>query len=146
MLFPFMSPLLFSFRNSSDDNACIRCSRDSLSAYMGLHVSMICSWVSSFTAAISPLFPNFLRPGLRLYWVIRYPHTFSSSSNVVVIASSALWMVSFIKGFAELEEVVPSICSPFGTLTRQLAFVILPCARVVPSWRKATRGANWSYG
>ena len=44
-------------------------------------MSITYSCMSFFTAALSPLFPNFLSPGLRLYWVIRQDHTFSSASD-----------------------------------------------------------------
>jgi hypothetical protein len=57
---------------------------------IGVHVSITWSWVDSFTAAISPLVPNFLKPGLRLYCIIMYAHTLILSSDVVHDSQSIL--------------------------------------------------------
>ena len=137
---PLTSPVLFSLRNMSDESACIYCSLDSLLTSSGVQVSIMWSCVSSLTAAVAPLAPNFLRPGFKLYCVIMYAHTIISSCDVVHNFGSIACVVSSIVGSIG-NVVVASSLSSLVIRVRGLASSTLLCTRTAPSCRNVVRGA-----
>ncbi len=143
---PLILPHRFSFKNSSDDSAFALSSLVSCPGSITAQVSMICNCVNSDTAAFVPCSQNLCSPGLRLYCVIRYPHTAISSSLLVVSSASMACLVSSI---SPMIEVVACSCSPLlGVVS--VSFVIaastLLCTLTSPSCRNCILGAYVSYG
>ena len=137
---PLISPVHFSFRKSSEESALILCFLDSLPASIGVHVSMMWSWVISLSAAFSPCVPNLCKPGFKLYWVRRFATTPSSSSDVVHIVQSTRCVTASMTG-SDAVVVVVSNCSSFVVLASLFASRTLLCARAIPSWRNVVQGA-----
>jgi hypothetical protein len=133
---PLIALVCFSLRNrSEEERAFNHSSLLSLDASITVQVSITCSWVSSLIAAFSPLAPNFLNPCLRLYWVITYPQTFSSSSKLVINAGSITCTVSSTQGSRSemLFQVVVCICSSFDICMYRAHSITLLHALVLPS-------------
>ena len=137
---PLTSPVRFSLRNRSDESERIHCSLDSLLTSSGVQVSIMWSCVSSFTATVTPLAPNFLKPGFKLYCVIIYAHTIISSCDMVHNFGSILCVVSSIVGSIG-DVIVASSLSSLVIHVRRLVSSTLLCARTAPSCRKVLRGA-----
>ena len=146
---PLISSVRFSLKKSSEDSALILCSRDSLPASIGVHVSMMWSCVISFNAAFSPCVPNLRKPGFKLYCIRMYTITPSSSSDVVHMTQSTRCVTSSTKG-PDVVVVVARSRSSFVILASLFASRKLLCACAIPSCRKVVCGAlarvRWATG
>ncbi len=147
---PFMHarPLIFlhhfSFRNSRDNRALALYSFVNCSGSMTVQVPIICSCINSDTAAFAPLSPNFCKPGLRLYCIIKHAYIATSCSHPVV--SSSLILCSVVS-MLTMSNVVTGICSlDIRFCCSSIAPSALLCSLTSPSWRNCIRGTHVSYG
>ena len=94
----------------------------------------LCEFVDR--CCVAPLAPNLRRPGFKLYWVITYAQTLSSSSDSITkcLSMSSCLVVMPV-------HVVACILSSFVALAYFLASTTLMCACTSPSWRTVVCGA-----
>ena len=139
---PLIFPHCFSLRNSSDESAFVQSSLASLVGSITVYVSITWSWVNSEIAAVAPCSPNFLRPGLRLYWVIKYPHTAISSSLVVCNYGSTWCTVSSTLRFELVVACISALLVGSSRCSRHscAADRALLCAHTSPSCRSCILG------
>ena len=132
---PFTLPHRFSFKNIRDERAFIFSSRDNLEGSNGVHVSITWSCVSLLTAAVAPFAPNLRSPGSRLYCVIIYAQTLSSSSDSVTKSTSMICSASSYTVLVPV-HVVACTRSSFVAMADFIASTTLLCALISPNCRK----------
>ncbi len=142
---PLILPVCSSFRKSNKDRTFTLTSLANFEGSIGVHVSIMCCCVSLSIAAVAPLTPNFGSPEFRLYYVMRYPHTFISSSNSVTSAGSMECSVLLIPGSVPVHVVACTLSSLFIPIHCSASRTLL-CAHTSLSCRKVVLGAYVLYG